>query len=117
MQQMLVCYAGCVKLAPRLQTCTPSVGVRRASVRLGPTDWGSEEEQVLFPRLTDDGYSFYDDRFVSSGGSEEWLQNLKGTLGYKVLQARRPGTIHLTLSHDACTSRHIGYGRTSRACT
>ena len=23
--------------------------------------------------------SFYDDRFVSSGGSEAWLQNLKGT--------------------------------------
>ena len=101
-QHVLVCYVSCVRLAPPPHTRMPLVGPTSAPARKGrcgsprcseegpakavpaavataaATTTGSEPE-VLFPRLTDDGYSFYDDRYVSSGGSEAWLQNLKGT--------------------------------------
>jgi len=106
LQHMLVCCAGCVNLAPRLHTCMPPVVRRTASPRCSEDEQATNavaaavaaaaaEPEVLFPRLTDDGYSFYDDRFVSSGGSEAWLQNLKGTLGSQVL--KRVGT-HLAVT-------------------
>ena len=106
-QHMLVCFASCVKLAPsHAYTSMPPVrGATAARPRMrrtaSPRCVGTRDEEpptnavaaavaaaaaepeVLFPRLTDDGYSFYDDRFVSSGGSEAWLQNLKGTLGVR----------------------------------
>ena len=75
MQHMLVCYASCVKLAPRPRTSMPPVGATaaRARMRRSASPRCSEEEQptkavaaavaaataepeVLFPRLTDDGY-------------------------------------------------------------
>ena len=43
-------------------------------------------EAVLFPRLTDDGFSFYDDRYISTGGSAAWFQNLNTAFSSKVLQ-------------------------------
>ena len=74
-QHMLVCYASCVKLAPRPHTSMPPVGATaaRARMRRSASPRCSEEEQptkavaaavaaataepeVLFPRLTDDGY-------------------------------------------------------------
>ena len=75
MQHMLVCYASCAKLAPRPHTSMPPVGATaaRARMRRSASPRCSEEEQptkavaaavaaataepeVLFPRLTDDGY-------------------------------------------------------------
>lgn len=67
----------------------------------------TSEPEVLFPRLTDDGYSFYDDRYVSSGGSEAWLQNLKGTLSSQVLQ--RVGT-HLAVTTGIAVAVALAFG-------
>ena len=75
-QHMLVCYASCVKLAPRPHTSMPSVvgaTAARAGMRRSASPRCSEEEEptnavaaavaaaaaepeLLFPRLTDDGY-------------------------------------------------------------
>ena len=41
---------------------------------------------VMFPRMTDDGYAFYDDRYRVLGGSDAWLANLRTTLSSLVLQ-------------------------------
>ena len=43
------------------------------------------DESIPFARKTDDGVSFYDERFISTGGSSAWLSNLQGTLSSRVL--------------------------------
>ena len=129
-QHVLVCYVSCVRLAPPPHTRMPLVGPTSAPARMGrcgsprcseegpakavpaavataaATTTGSEPE-VLFPRLTDDGYSFYDDRYVSSGGSEAWLQNLKGTLSSQVLQ--RVGA-HLAVTTGIAVAVALAFG-------
>ena len=128
-QHVLVCYASCVRLAPPPHTRMPLVGPTSAPARMGrcgsprcseegpakavpaavaaaAATTGSEPE-VLFPRLTDDGYSFYDDRYVSSGGSEAWLQNLKGTLSSQVLQ--RVGA-HLAVTTGIAVAVALAFG-------
>ena len=44
------------------------------------------DESIPFARKTDDGVSFYDERFISTGGSSAWLSNLQGTLSSRVLE-------------------------------
>ena len=129
-QHVLMCYVSCVRLAPPPHTRMPLVGPTSAPARKGrcgsprcseegpakavpaavataaATTTGSEPE-VLFPRLTDDGYSFYDDRYVSSGGSEAWLQNLKGTLSSQVLQ--RVGA-HLAVTTGIAVAVALAFG-------
>lgn len=89
-QLLLVSSTACVRLAPRLT----SLPTRRLSASPRCSSAGGGEpapsaaaapEPVLFPRRTDDGFSYYDDRFITAGGSAAWLQNLQGTLGSRIL--------------------------------